>query len=260
LLHCRILATAISPVISQFAKGNRCAIFNTAAIVTFIMAEGKSLDHVPAWLAGAGGGAVASVGQFVGGTFNECITHLFAGEFRIGMSQFGIFLVGALIMAGVAAVVGFFLEAKTKNRWTLFLAGAAFTSIGTTALPGISKFIKMADMAPISIAYAAEKPICDDVNFSFATGLKKFFGLEETSYRVVVGSFKRTNDAQALADKLNKEDPSLKAFVGERAPCNEFYPVIVGPASGTLEQAQKTQNKVLTLEFVPGAYISKRTN
>lgn len=224
------------------------------------MAEGKSLDHVPAWVAGAGGGAIASVGQFVGGTFNDCVTHLFAGEYRASMSLFGIFLVGALIMAGAGAVVGFFLEAKTKNRWTLFLAGAAFTSIGTTALPGINKFIKMVDIAPISEAYAADKTTCFNPNLSLVAGLKQFFGLDENSYRVVVGSFKDRNTAQALADKLNKEDYSLRAFVGERAACNDFYPVIVGAAATTLEQAQKTQDKVLTLEFVPGAYISKRSN
>jgi hypothetical protein len=216
------------------------------------------LDHLPAWVCGGGGGAIASFAQFLGTTFNECIDHLLAGD-PIGMVQLKAFLIATAALSFCGGVIAYFMQAKTQNRWAWFLAGAAATSIGTTALPGLNKLIKRVDIAPISVAYAADNAACINANFSIGKGLKQFFGLEETSYRVVVGSFKRISDAQALADKLNKEDPSLKAFVGERAPCNDFYPVIVGPSVSTIEQAQKTQDKVLTLESVPGAYISKRT-
>jgi hypothetical protein len=225
------------------------------------MGNENTLDHVPAWRAGAGGGAIASLGQFIGGTFNDAISHIFSGEYRIAMTQFGSFLIGATIMALAGAVIAYFLQAKTKNRWTLFLAGAAFTSIGTTALPGINKLMKRVDIAPISVAYGAtDTTTCNEPNFSILTGVKQFFGLDETAYRVIAGSFKSRYEAEALANKINKEDPSLAAFVGERAPCNEFYPVIVGPPASTLEEAKKTESKALKLDSIPGAYISKRSN
>jgi hypothetical protein len=82
--------------------------------------------------------------------------------------------------------------------------------------------------------------------------------LDFSNYRVVVGSFKNPTDAQALANKINDRDRSLGAIVGEKAPCNDFYPVIVGPQSTTLDMAKKVQEKVLMLDFVPGAFISRR--
>lgn len=224
------------------------------------MEHDNTLKHVPAWRAGAGGGAVASIGQFIGTTFNDCITHLFAAEYHIAMIQVGTFLIGGSIMALAGALISYFMQARTQNRWALFLAGAAFTSMGTTALPGINKLIKRVDIAPISVAYAAEQNQCDDITNSLVISLKQFFGLDENGYRVVVGSFNNLRDAQNFADKLNTEDSSLKAFVGDRAPCNEFYPVIVGPSATTLDQAKNIQAKVLKLQSVPGAFISRRTN
>jgi len=224
------------------------------------MEHDTTLKHVPAWRAGAGGGAVASIGQFIGTTFNDCITHFFAADYHLAMIQVGTFLIGGSIMALAGAVIAYFMQAKTQNRWALFLAGAAFTSMGTTALPGINKLIKRVEIAPISVAYAAEQNQCDDIPSSLVISLKQFFGLDENGYRVVVGSFKNSKDAQNFADKLNTEDSSLKAFVGDRAPCNEFYPVIVGPSATTLDQARNIQAKVLKLQSVPGAFISRRTN
>ncbi len=216
------------------------------------------LDHIPAWVCGAAGGMIAALGQFIGQTFNEVIQHIADGETNVAMTQIGAFLIGTGLMAITGAVVAHFLQARTENRWALFLAGAAATSIGTTALPGFAKLVKRVDIAPITMAYASDGSKCDEAQFSLGTGVLQFFGLTKSGYRVVVGSFKDTNEAQALAEKINKQDSTLHAFVGERAPCNEFYPVIVGPATSTLAEAQKTETKVLKLESIPGAYISKR--
>jgi hypothetical protein len=216
------------------------------------------LDHIPAWRAGANGGAIASIGQFVGTTLNDTLTHLFEGEMFQVMTGFGAFIIGGVIMTAAGAVIGHFMQAKTSNRWTLFLAGAAFTSIGTTALPGINKFLKRADIAPISVAYAAEKAECRDVGASLYGGVKQFFGLDEAGYRVVVGSFKNKSDAIAFANKINAQDSSLRAVAGDYAPCNEFFPVYVGSSTNSLSEAKKTQAKVNELDFVPGSFISKR--
>ena len=70
-------------------------------------------------------------------------------------------------------------------------------------------------------------------------GLKDFFGLTDAGYRVVIGSVKKRMDAAAIINKVMSQDPSLKVSVGERAPCNDFYPVIVGPATNSLNEAKK---------------------
>jgi MFS family permease len=220
------------------------------------------LAHIPAWRCGAAGGAIAALGQFIGTTLLETWDHFIAGETRAGLAQVGAFVIGAILMAVAGSVVAFFLQAKTQNRWALFLAGAAATSIATTALPGLAKLAKRVEISPISTAYAqaADGGCKVDFGYSVGDGLKQFFGLDDSGYHVVVGSFKRYSDAQALVSKINSEDSSLKAAVGDKAPCNDYYAVIVGPTASTLDEAKKIQSKVLKLDSVPAAYISKRTN
>ena len=94
--------------------------------------------------------------------FDEGIGNFFAGEAMLGMKVLGISLIGTFLMALCGATIGFFLQAKTQNRWTIFLACAAFTSIGATGLPGIKNLLKQVDIAPISTAYAAG----DDIMFN----------------------------------------------------------------------------------------------
>jgi hypothetical protein len=218
------------------------------------------LAHIPATASGAAGGAVAGLGQFIGTTLPDTLSSLFAGELALSMIQFASFLIGTTMMAIAGAVVAFFLQSKTQSRWALFLAGAAATSIGTTALPGLAKLVKRVDLAPITVAHAEEQPTCDwQTKISLGRGLKEFFGLDFANYRVVVGSFKNHSDAVALAKKINDKDRSFGAFVDEKAPCNEFYPVIVGPRSTTLEDAKRIQEKAFGLDFIPGAFVSRRT-
>jgi hypothetical protein len=91
------------------------------------------------------------------------------------MTKLCSFFIGALIMAACGAVVAFFLQSRTQSRWALFLAGAAATSIGTTALPGFAKLVNMVDIAPISIAYAADQSNCSEPSISIWGGLRQFF-------------------------------------------------------------------------------------
>src|ERR1700741_1281477 len=96
----------------------------------------QSLEHVPAWVAGAWGAVVASIGRFPGTTlFDDCLSNLFAGEVFQAMTQFGSFLISAAFMALGGAVFARFLQVKTSNRWTLFWSTAVFVSVGAAALP-----------------------------------------------------------------------------------------------------------------------------
>ena len=88
-------------------------------------------------------------------------------------------------------------------------------------------------------------------------GLKSFFGLDDPQYRVVIGSFKKPDDAKTLASKVNAADPTLKAVVAEPAPCNEFYAVAVsGGEFLPPETARKIQAKALKLDGISGAFLS----
>jgi hypothetical protein len=99
------------------------------------------LAHIPAWISGAAGGATAGLGQFVGTTMPDTLSHCFAQEFRAALIQL-VSVIGTAMMAVVGAIVAFFLQSKTQNRWALFWVGMAATSLGTTALPGVVRLIR----------------------------------------------------------------------------------------------------------------------
>lgn len=224
--------------------------------------SGNSLDHVPTWWAGAGGGAVASLGPFVGSaSFDEGIGNFFAGEPALGLKVFSVSLIGTVLMALCGAVIGFFLQAKTQNRWTIFIMCAAFTSIGASGLPGVKSILKRVAESQISVAYAADGQACASVGEDVTVfgGLKKFFGLEDTGYYVIVASVKKPPDAEPIISKIKSEDPSLRVFVGERIPCNEWYPVVIGPSTNSFEEAKQIQAKVKKTQSGENAYISYRT-
>ena len=174
------------------------------------------------------------------------------------MKLFGVFLVATTLLMVAGALVGYFMQSRTQSRWTIFLAGTTATAIVTMALPGLRPLLnKLADVS-ISSAYAAEDHLgCSaELNkVSFGEGLKAFFGLDEPRYRVVVGSFKKPDDGSALVNKIKAADPTLQAFVGQKMPCNEYYPVIVSDYVKASE-AKKIQEQVLKLDFIPGAYLS----
>lgn len=234
---------------------DRWDVYNPVSVALLNrMGAVRDLEHVPAWAAGAGGGAVASIGQFVGNSLNDCVEAFFAGDTLNGVRLLGVFFVATAILMFAGAVVGFFMEAKTPNRWSLFLAGAAATAIGTMALPAVKPLLKRVDLSPISISYAANED-CRAKPISFGAGLRAFFNLDEPRYRVIVGSFKRPEEAAQFAAKLNAENKGLRAFVGERAPCNEYYPVVVGDDLNQRD-AKRLQDQVLEMTSVTGAYLS----
>jgi len=145
---------------------------------------------------------------------------------------------------------------RTKDPFTLFLAGASATAILTMAFPAVKPLIKRVDLFPISEA-RADDACSYRASFTVGKGLKSFFGLDDPQYRVVIGSFKKPDDAKTLASKVNAADPTLKAVVAEPAPCNEFYAVAVsGGEFLPPETARKIQAKALKLDGISGAFLS----
>jgi|GEM_PF-3014191 len=86
-------------------------------------------------------------------------------------------------------------------------------------------------------------------------GVGLFFGIEEKKYWVIVGSHSKISAAASQVEKINEEDPSLQAWIGEKVPPNEFYPVIVGPYS-KLDDARILEQRAIRTNAVTEAYLS----
>jgi hypothetical protein len=71
----------------------------------------------------------------------------------------------------------------------------------------------------------------------------------EQRYWVIIASYTDESDAKAHADRVNDENPDLKAFVGKRQPNNAYYPVIVGNYVGR-EEADALVMEALRLRSI----------
>lgn len=88
-------------------------------------------------------------------------------------------------------------------------------------------------------------------------GVGVFFGYgkEPVKYRVVVGSFEDRDEAQRFADKVNKENSRLNAWVAERRPGNKYFPVVVGEYN-YLSKANDLKKEALGTKSIKNAYLS----
>jgi hypothetical protein len=187
------------------------------------------------------------------------VGYYYAGEAQNLMTMLTSLCVATIIMIACGAAVGFFLQSKTQNRWTLFLAGTVAISVAAQALPALKPLIRKLSMfAPISAAHAADEASCKDV-LTVAGGLRTIFNLDDKRYRVVVGSYKRPEEAAELAARVNKEDSSLRAFVGQPQPCNPYYAVVVSPYVSE-QEARKVLERATQLKSVSGAFLSPYPN
>jgi hypothetical protein len=222
-----------------------------------LVMEGEHpLAQMPAWRAGAWGGSASSLAQFIGTNLTDTVGAGFDAEYVFVMKSLTVFGIATIFLGLLGATVSRFMQMRTKDPFTLFLAGASATAILTMAFPAIKPLIKRVDLFPISEA-RADDPCSYRSNFTVGKGLKSFFGLDDPQYRVVVGSFKKPDDAMTLASRVNAADPTLKAVVSDPAPCNDFYAVAVG--SGEFfptETARKVQAKALKVDAISGAYLS----
>jgi len=214
------------------------------------------LPNVPRWRAGAWGGGASSLSQFIGQDLTTTVDAGFDGDFAFFIKKLTVFIIATVALGTLGAIVARFF--RTDDRWKLFLAGAAATGILTMALPALKPLVKRVDISLISSAYASDNSPCTDrARFTVGKGLKSFFGLDDPQYRVVIGSFQKIEDAKVFAQKINGTDGTLKAVVGEKAPCNDFYAVTVNDGKFlSLDQAKRLQNRVLSTDGVTGAYLS----
>jgi hypothetical protein len=221
--------------------------------------EPEAPDHIPRWLAGAYGGLAIAIAQFIGQNSGpklaDFLTH---GEWLNSMNLILTTIFGVLVLMVLGSLVAFFENEKLRRK--LFLMGVAAPALFAAAAPSVFTLInrQVAELSPISVAYAADKATdCNPrASFSILDGLKLFFGATgEPRYRVIVGSYKSEQEAQKLADKINTEDPSLNAFVGKKAPCNDYFAVVVSQYL-ELTDAKRVLARVSKLNSVDDAYLS----
>lgn len=112
---------------------------------------------------------------------------------------------------------------------------------------------KSTDAPPPIQSNSSEPPIWQVIQ----NGVGVFFGYgkEPTRYWVIVGSYKDQNEARNVAESLNKRDQTLNAWVGVKAPPNDYYPVIVGNYS-VLSEARTIKERALATRLVKDAYLS----
>jgi hypothetical protein len=221
------------------------------------MAVEPHLSRIPRWLAGACGGFAVSIAQIIGQSyvpkFAFFVTH---AEWQNVMTLMLTGIIGIIVLMALGSIVAFFEDEDSRRK--LFLMGVAAPALFTAAMPSVFTFIesKVGELGLITMAQAAEPPACDQGNnLTVLQGLKLFFGVNQPRYRVVVGSFKNPNDAAELVAKVTAEDPSLHAFVGQPAPCNPYYAVVVSQPLPP-DEAKRVQDKVLQLNSVTGAFLS----
>lgn len=95
----------------------------------------------------------------------------------------------------------------------------------------------------------------------FLNGVQVLLGLktvEEERYWVIVGSHATVPDAEAFAAAINAAKPELQAFVGNKSPDSDFYPVIVGGTDAYLpyDAANMLIAEATSLSIIPEAYLS----
>lgn len=171
-----------------------------------------------------------------------------------------------IVLGGIGAI--FAVASRETHPMKLLAIAVSAPAIVTTWLGGTKPAAAVQPnmprahleyILPVSSAYAADESILPAVKSSggfwegFRTPLG--FGKDESRYRVIVGSYKNRTDAAQTVERIKKEDSTLNAFVGERQPNNEFYPVVVG---GYLPypQASELKARVESLSSVKDAYLS----
>jgi hypothetical protein len=208
------------------------------------------------WLAGAAGGLAAAIAQIIGQNLGPKLADYMAhSEMTSAMTLIDTALFGIVVLMILDSLVAFFEEEENLRK--LFWMGVAAPALFTAAMPSVFGVIERhTELAFISSAYAAENPSCDPQgNLTWIEGVKLFFGASEPRYRVVVGSFKDQIEAAKLVAKVNAEDPTVHAFVGQPAPCSPFYAVVASPYLPA-DEAKRAQERLLQLNSVSGAFLS----
>lgn len=218
---------------------------------------------------GALGGLAAVAVKFLGQDYPTLATH-FAD---LTTNQILNYKVGYGILTPILVFLGAFVAwiSEEQKRIKLVAIAVAAPAIITTWSGGTKPEFRIAFDIPNSVYAQQVDPskggTIGDTSKGSAEesawgkikgGIGTFFGYgkEPRRYWVIVGSFRERNDAQGLADRINKEDRTLNAFVGVKVPPNDYYPVIVG-GYNYLSEARKLREKALRTKSVNDAYLSE---
>lgn len=174
---------------------------------------------------------------------------------------------GALVLAILGAIVVCWSgETNIKKMFAIGLSAPSLLAAGlpssdqpTIVRPDNQKANWLIEQV-ITPAQAQEAQVNSGCigDYAFTKGFKLFFGLREPTigYRVVVGSFLNPSDAAAKAKAINVDDPSIGAAVGPRHCDNDYYPVVVGGVTTSLDDAKKLAAKARDVSGVGDVYIS----
>jgi hypothetical protein len=221
------------------------------------ISESVRLDHIPRWCAGACGGLATLLTKFLS-EHAETVSHLVSDGNYVTAMNYGLgYAVYAPFLIGLGALVAVFSD--EPNRRKLFYLGMVAPALITIVLNGRTAQKALGEIG-VAKAYAqttSVQTIPDKL--SVIEGLKLVLNFKdpEPKFRVVVGSYKSQTEAALKAETIKKENPklSLQVFVGDRAPGNEYYPVVVGGYL-SLNEAISLQESVQKLKAVEGSYLS----
>ena len=154
---------------------------------------------------------------------------------------------------------------EEKERFKLFAIGVSAPAILAPwlAKASISEMAMIDRMSIVSPAYAGA--VSQDPRGAFSDGFKVLLGITEIPnpaeerYWVIIGSHVDLDRAFLQADDVNRNYPQLKAFVGNRAPGNPFFPVVLGGNEGylTFKDATKLRNYANSIGISKGSgYLS----
>jgi hypothetical protein len=168
-----------------------------------------------------------------------------------------VFFYAGLLVVLCAMGAVFAAATDENNKMKLLAIAVSAPALVTTWLGGArADHISLNWIVPS--AYAQEmnqQPPKSKSEFWEGFLLPLGYGKDDSRYRVVAGSFKNKTDAALLLEKIKKEAPALKVYVGEKQPDNEFYPVVVSDYL-PYPEAKKIKEKIENLDSVSGVYLS----
>ena len=216
---------------------------------------GEELSGITRGIIGCFGGLAAVISKYLGQDHAYYLRLLDLGNQQIKIDNLWL---GYKIMSPSLVFLGALLAwaSYENHRVKLLAIAVAAPALITTWAGGATSANKFA-FNFVAPAYAADASIDVGEKVSVTNGLKLFFGIgkDEERYHVVAGSYKNKTDAALVAEKIIKREPSLNAFIGERRPNNEYYPVIVGDYT-SYSEAAKLKDKVKDLSLTPEPYLT----
>jgi hypothetical protein len=218
------------------------------------MAELDEISGFGRCIIGAFGGLAAVASKYLGQDHSYYLRMLDLGN----QSKIDNLWIGYYIMAPLLLFLGALVAwaSYENHRLKLLAIAVAAPALITTWAGGATSVTKFA-FSFIDQASAQTQMQNAVVKPGLGDGIKLWFGIgrDEQKYRVVVGSFKKPEDALLAATKINKTAPDLKAFVGEKAPGNDYYAVVISDFL-TYPDAKKVLERASKIDAVDDAYLS----